>query len=69
MAGESAYRTFLVTLKPNHRKLFQAGGDVSGNLGFTYGIESSEEAQSRAYLRVWLWRQSRWWLAFDIVTK
>jgi hypothetical protein len=46
---------------------FAAGGDVSGNLGFTYGT-ASDAKSSTAYLRVWLWRQSTWWLLFDVAT-
>jgi hypothetical protein len=38
---------------------FAAGGDVSGNLGFTYGT-ASDAKSSTAYLRVWLCRQSTW---------
>jgi hypothetical protein len=42
-------------------------GDISGNLGFTYGTESDAKS-SEAYLRVWLWYQSRWCLLFDVAT-
>jgi hypothetical protein len=45
----------------------QSAGDISGNLGFTYGTESYAKS-SEAYLRVWLWYQSRWWLLFDVAT-
>jgi hypothetical protein len=67
MSGERAYGTFLATQENKRTQLSQAGGHVSGNIGFTYGTESDQESTA-AYLRVWLWRQSRWWLLFDVVT-
>jgi hypothetical protein len=68
MNGEANYETFLSAQKTKHAKLLQSDGDVSGNLGLTYGTES-EEGPRAAYLRVWVWRQSRWWLLFDVVAK
>jgi hypothetical protein len=67
MNGEGKYGTFLATQKRRHTQLSQSGGDVSGNLGFTYGTES-EEGSRTAYLRVWVWRQASWWLLFDVAT-
>jgi hypothetical protein len=68
MNGQANYETFLSAQKTKHAKLLQADGDVSGNLGLTYGTESAEGPRA-AYLRVWVWRQSRWWLLFDVVAK
>jgi len=67
MVGERDYKPFLSTLKAKRTTVSQGGGDISGNLGFTYGTESDAKS-SVAYLRVWLWRQLRWWLLFDVAT-
>jgi hypothetical protein len=67
MNGESKYDAFLAAQKTRNMQLSESGGDVSGNLGFTYGTES-EEGSRTAYLRVWIWRQPRWWLLFDVAT-
>jgi hypothetical protein len=67
MVGERDHKSFLSTLKAKHTTLSQVGGDISGNLGFTYGTESHAKS-SEAYLRVWRWYQSRWWLLFDVAT-
>jgi hypothetical protein len=67
MNGEVKYDAFLTTQKTRNTQLSQSGGDVSGNLGFTYGTESVEGSRA-AYLRVWVWRQPRWWLLFDVAT-
>lgn len=66
IAGEQACQSFLATLTTKRAKLSQVGGEVSGNLGFTYGTESDEKSPA-VYLRAWLWRQERWWLLFDVV--
>jgi len=67
MVGERDYKSFLSTLEAKRTTLSQVGGDISGNLGFMYGTESDAKS-SVAYLRVWLWRQSRWWLLFDVAS-
>jgi hypothetical protein len=67
MVGERDYKSFLSTLKAKRTTVSQGGGDISGNLGFMYGTESDAKS-SVAYLRVWLWRQSRWWLLFDVAS-
>jgi hypothetical protein len=67
MNGRDSYDAFLAAQKTRHTQLSQSGGDVSGNLGFTYGTEL-EEGSRTAYLRVWVWRQQRWWLLFDVAT-
>jgi hypothetical protein len=67
MVGERDYKSLLSTLKAKRTTVSQVGGDISGNLGFTYGTEPDAKS-SAAYLRVWLWRQSRWWLLFDVAT-
>jgi ketosteroid isomerase-like protein len=66
MVGRSAYQSFLSAQKTKRTALSQVSGDVSGNLGFTYGTESDGKSRT-GYLRVWVWRQSRWWLVFDVV--
>jgi hypothetical protein len=65
--GAGAYSAFLTAQKGTRTKLSQSGGSVSGNLGFTYGSQSDEKSPV-GYLRVWIWRQSRWRLLFDVVT-
>lgn len=67
MVGERDHESFLSTLKAKRTTLSQVDGDICGNLGFTYGTESDAKS-SAAYLRVWLWYQSRWWLLFDVAT-
>ena len=67
MNGKGKYDAFLAAQKTRYTQLSQFGGDVSGNLGFTFGTES-EEGSRAAYLRVWVWRQPRWWLLFDVAT-
>jgi ketosteroid isomerase-like protein len=63
MAGESAYQPFLATLQTKRTQLAQAGANISGNLGFTYGTEEG----AGHYLRVWIWSQQRWRLLFDVL--
>ncbi len=67
MVGERDHKSFLSTLKAKRTTFSQFGGDIFGNLGFTYGAESDAKS-SAAYVRVWLWYQSRWWLLFDVAT-
>jgi hypothetical protein len=66
MPGERAYQSFLAKLKTKRTKVSQAGGDVSGNLGFTYGTQSGDNSPTESYLRVWIWRRSHWSLLFDV---
>jgi hypothetical protein len=66
-AGQPEYAVFLYGQRNRRAKLSQAGGDMSGNLGFTYGTQSDETA-TVGYLRVWALRQSRWSLVFDVVS-
>ena len=64
-SGEKSAAVFLAAQKGKRTKLAQANGEISGNLGFTYGTESGKESPL-GYLRVWIRRQSRWWLLFDV---
>ena len=66
--GQPEYAVFLYGQRTKRTKLAQAGGDISGNLGFTYGTQSDETA-TVGYLRVWVLRQSRWSLMFDVVSR
>jgi hypothetical protein len=66
--GQPEYAVFLYGQRTKRTKLSQAGGDISGNLGFTYGTQSDETAIV-GYLRVWILRQSRWSLMFDVVSR
>ena len=66
--GNLSTRLFLYGQRTKRTKLSQAGGDISGNLGFTYDTQSDETAIV-GYLRVWILRQSRWSLMFDVVSR
>ena len=66
-AGEPEFAVFLYLQKGKRTSLSQAGGDTSGNLGFTYGTQTNEKS-TLGYLRVWVLRQSRWSLMFDVAT-
>jgi hypothetical protein len=66
--GQPEYAVFLYGQRTKQTKLSQAGGDISGKLGFTYGTQSDETA-TVGYLRVWVLRQSRWSLMFDVVSR
>jgi hypothetical protein len=69
MTGESSYQSLLAAaLQTKHISLSQSGGDLSGNLGFTYGTESDKQSPAVSYLRVWIWRPPGWRLLFDVVT-
>jgi ketosteroid isomerase-like protein len=63
--GQAEYAVFLYLQKTKRAKLTQAGGSTSGNLGFTYGTQSDGNS-TVGYLRVWVLRQSRWLLMFDV---
>jgi ketosteroid isomerase-like protein len=63
--GQAEYAVFLYLQKTKRTKLTQAGGSTSGNLGFTYGTQSDGNS-TVGYLRVWVLRQSRWLLMFDV---
>ena len=65
--GRPEYEVFLYRQKTKRAKLSQTGGDLSGNLGFTYGTQSDEKS-TVGYLRVWVLRDSRWSLMFDVTT-
>jgi ketosteroid isomerase-like protein len=65
--GQPEYAVFLYGQKNKRTNLSQAGGDISGNLGFTYGTQSADTSTA-GYLRVWVLRNSRWSLMFDVVT-
>ncbi|MBV8214717.1 MAG: hypothetical protein JOZ08_16030 [Verrucomicrobia bacterium] len=65
--GQPEFAVFLYSQRTKRTKLSQAGGDISGNLGFTYGTQSDEKS-TVGYLRVWILRDSRWSLMFDVVT-
>jgi hypothetical protein len=69
MAGESSYRSLLAALQTKRMDLSQSGGDLSGNLGFTYGTEADQHSPAVSYLRVWIWCPPEWRLLFDVVTK
>lgn len=66
LTGADGYSAFLVDQKDKRTKLSQTGGDVSGNLGFTYGTQANDKS-SAGYLRVWILSQSHWRLLFDVV--
>jgi len=66
--GQPEYAVFLYGQRTKRTKLAQAGGDISGNLGFTYGTQS-DETSTVGYLRVWVFRQSKWSLMFDVVSR
>jgi ketosteroid isomerase-like protein len=66
-AGPAEFAVFLYGQKGKQTTVSQAGGDTSGNLGFTYGTQGAEKS-SVGYLRVWVLRESRWSLMFDVVT-
>ena len=66
-AGEPEFAVFLYLQKGKRTSLSQAGGDISGNLGFTYGTQTNDKS-TLGYLRVWVLRQSRWSLMFDVAT-
>jgi hypothetical protein len=63
--GQAEYAVFLYLQKTKRTILTQTGGSTSGNLGFTYGTQSDENS-TVGYLRVWVLRQSRWLLMFDV---
>jgi ketosteroid isomerase-like protein len=67
-SGQPEYAVFLYGQRTKRTKLSQAGGSTSGNLGFTYGTQS-DDASSVGYLRVWVLRNSRWSLMFDVVSR
>jgi ketosteroid isomerase-like protein len=66
--GQPEYAVFLYGQRNKLTKLSQAGGSISGNLGFTYGTQS-DETSNVGYLRVWVLRNSRWSLLFDVVSR
>jgi ketosteroid isomerase-like protein len=66
-SGQPEYAVFLYGQRTKRTKLSQAGGSTSGNLGFTYGTQSAEKS-TVGYLRVWVLRESRWSLMFDVLT-
>ena len=66
--SQPEFAVFLYGQKNRRTKLAQAGGDMSGNLGFTYGTQS-DETSTVGYLRVWVLRQSKWALMFDVVSR
>ncbi|MBV9732213.1 MAG: nuclear transport factor 2 family protein [Verrucomicrobia bacterium] len=66
--GQPEYAVFLYAQRTKRTKLSQAGGSTSGNLGFTYGTQS-DETSNVGYLRVWVLRNSRWSLMFDVVSR
>jgi ketosteroid isomerase-like protein len=66
LTGTDGYAAFLSAQKGKRTQLAQTGGYVSGNLGFTYGTQSTNKS-SAGYLRVWIVRQSHWQLLFDVV--
>jgi hypothetical protein len=66
-AGQAEFAVFLYLQKGKRTSLSQAGGETSGNLGFTYGTQANEKS-SIGYLRVWVLRESRWSLMFDVAT-
>jgi ketosteroid isomerase-like protein len=65
--GQPEYAVFLYGQRTKRTKLSQAGGSISGNLGFTYGTQSDAKS-TIGYLRVWVLRESRWSLMFDVLT-
>jgi ketosteroid isomerase-like protein len=66
LTGTDGYSAFLSAQKGKRTKLAQTGGYVSGNLGFTYGTQSTNKS-SAGYLRVWILSQTHWQLLFDVV--
>ena len=66
--GQPEYAVFLYGQRTKLTKLSQAGGSTSGNLGFTYGTQS-DETSNAGYLRVWVLRNSRWSLMFDVASR
>ena len=66
--GQPEYAVFLYGQRNKLTKLSQADGSISGNLGFTYGTQS-DETSNVGYLRVWVLRNSRWSLIFDVVSR
>jgi hypothetical protein len=66
--GQPEYAVFLYGQRTKQTKLSQTGGDISGNLGFTYGTQS-DETGTVGYLRVWVLRDSRWSLMFDVLSR
>jgi ketosteroid isomerase-like protein len=66
--GQPEYAVFLYGQRTKRTKLSQAGGSVSGNLGFTYGSQT-DGTSNVGYLRVWVLRNSRWSLMFDVVSR
>jgi hypothetical protein len=65
--GQPEYAVFLYLQRTKRTKITQAGGSISGNLGFTYGTQADEKSTA-GYLRVWVWSDLRWRLLFDVVT-
>jgi ketosteroid isomerase-like protein len=66
--GQPEYAVFLYAQRTKRTKLSQAGGSTSGNLGFTYGTQF-DGTSNVGYLRVWVLRNSRWSLMFDVVSR
>ena len=66
--GRPEFAVFLYGQRTKRTKLAQAGGSTSGNLGFTYGTQS-DETSNVGYLRVWVLRDSKWSLMFDVVSR